>query len=118
MNQYGEVQAIGGVNEKIEGFFRLCKARGLNGQHGVIIPFANIRNLALKQEVVDAVAAGDFSIYGIKKVEEALVLLMDRKVGNECKKHYFEKNSINFEVINRLKQIADLSTNNKKESTD
>jgi predicted ATP-dependent protease len=116
INQYGEVQAIGGVNEKIEGFFRLCKARGLNGEHGVIIPFANIRNLALKQEVVDAVEAGTFYIYGIKKVEEALVLLMDREVGEECKEHYFTKDSINFEVINRLKQIAEVSNTDKKSS--
>jgi predicted ATP-dependent protease len=114
INQYGEVQAIGGVNAKIEGFFRLCKARGLNGEHGVIIPFANIRNLALKQEVVDAVEAGTFFIYGIKKVDDALVLLMDREVGDTCKEHYFSKDSINFEVINRLKQIADVSNTNKK----
>lgn len=113
INQYGEVQAIGGVNEKIEGFFRLCKARGLTGQHGVIIPFANIRNLALKQEVVDAVEAGTFFIYGIKKVEEALALLMDREVGAPCEDHYFSEGSINFEVINRLKQIAEVSSNNK-----
>lgn len=118
INQYGEVQAIGGVNEKIEGFFRLCKARGLNGEHGVIIPYANIRNLALKQEVVDAVEAGNFSIYGIKQVEEALVLLMDREVGKECKNHYFTKGSINYEVINRLKQIADVSNNDKSSPRD
>jgi predicted ATP-dependent protease len=111
INQYGEVQAIGGVNEKIEGFFRLCKARGLNGEHGVIIPFANIRNLALKKEVVDAVEAGTFFIYGINKVDEALLLLMDRAVGEPCDEHYFSKDSINFEVINRLKQIADVAGN-------
>jgi predicted ATP-dependent protease len=116
INQYGEVQAIGGINEKIEGFFRLCKARGLNGEHGVIIPFANIRNLALKQEVVAAVEAGNFFIYGINKVDEALVLLMDRAVGEPCDVHYFSKDSINFEVINRLKQIADVASN-KKEDT-
>lgn len=116
INQYGEVQAIGGVNEKIEGFFRLCKARGLTGEHGVIIPFANIRNLALKQEVVDAVDAGTFSIYGIKQVEEALALLMNREVGDLCEEHYFTPNSINFEVINRLKQIADLANKDKSSS--
>jgi predicted ATP-dependent protease len=116
INQYGEVQAIGGINEKIEGFFRLCKARGLNGEHGVIIPFANIRNLALKQEVVAAVEAGNFFIYGINKVDEALLLLMDRAVGEPCDVHYFSKDSINFEVINRLKQIADVASN-KKENT-
>ncbi|MBA33951.1 MAG: ATP-dependent protease [Oleispira sp.] len=117
INQYGEVQAIGGVNEKIEGFFRLCKARGLNGEHGVIIPFANIRNLALKQEVVDAVESGTFFIYGIKKVDEALELLMDRDVGETCLEHYFSKGSINFEVINRLKQIADVSNKKSKEKS-
>jgi len=115
INQYGEVQAIGGVNEKIEGFFRLCKARGLNDEHGAIIPFANIRNLALKQEVVDAVEAGKFFVYGIKKVDEALVLLMNRDVGEPCKRNYFTKGSINYEVINRLKQIADVA-NNKKDT--
>lgn len=109
INQYGEVQAIGGVNEKIEGFFRLCKARGLNREHGVIIPFANIRNLALKQEVVDAVEAGEFFIYGIKQVDEALTLLMNREVGDTCTHNYFTKDSINFEVINRLKRIADMA---------
>jgi predicted ATP-dependent protease len=118
INQYGEVQAIGGVNEKIEGFFRLCSARGLNGEHGVIIPFANIRNLALKQEVVDAVEAGSFFIYGINKVDEALVLLMDREVGEPCDVHYFSKDSINFEVVNRLKQIANVANNKKTESID
>lgn len=109
INQYGEVQAIGGVNEKIEGFFRLCQARGLNGTHGVIIPHANIRNLALKQEVVDAVAAGNFFIYGIKQVEEALTLLMDCEVGDACDDFHFTPNSINYKVVNRLKEIADLT---------
>ena len=109
INQYGEVQAIGGVNEKIEGFFRLCKARGLNKTHGVIIPYANIRNLALKQEVIEAIEQDRFSIYAIQTVDEAIHLLMGRDVGESCDKDYFTPGSINHEVIHRLKQIADLS---------
>ncbi|MGB0360025.1 MAG: Lon protease family protein, partial [Endozoicomonas sp.] len=75
MNQHGEVQAIGGVNEKIEGFFDLCNARGLTGEQGVIIPQANVRNLMLHSKVVDAVKAKKFNVYAVSHVEEALELL-------------------------------------------
>ena len=75
INQFGEVQAIGGVNEKIEGFFGLCKARGLTGNQGVIIPKANQLNLMLKEEVIAAVEQGLFSVYVVENVEQALELL-------------------------------------------
>lgn len=114
MNQYGEVQAIGGVNEKIEGFFRLCEARGLTGEQGVIIPFANIRNLALKPEVVTAINENKFSIYGVKKVEEALTLLTDREFGEPCETEYFKEGSINHAVVKRLKCIAEMANDNNK----
>ena len=65
VNQFGQVQAIGGVNEKIEGFFDLCKARGLTGDQGVLIPEANVKHLMLRQDVVDAVAAGQFAVYPV-----------------------------------------------------
>ena len=81
MDQSGEVQPIGGVNEKIEGFFDLCKHRGLNGDHGVIIPRRNVKNLMVRQEVVDAVTAGKFLIYPIDKVEEGLEILTGMKAG-------------------------------------
>lgn len=109
MNQYGEVQAIGGVNEKIEGFFDLCDARGLTGDQGVIIPAANVRNLMLHQKVVDAVRARQFSVYAVSHVEEALELLTGCKPGNLSVKGEYPKGSLNFKVVNRLKEISELS---------
>lgn len=116
MNQYGEVQAIGGVNEKIEGFFRLCHDRGLTGDQGVIIPHANIKNLALKPDVVNAIEAGTFSIYGVKKVEQALYLLTERNVGEENDEHIYQPDSINHDVVNRLRKIAEMALNGKNDN--
>jgi predicted ATP-dependent protease len=108
INQYGEVQAIGGVNEKIEGFFRLCKARGLNGQHAVIIPAANKRNLMLKQEVIDAVAQDLFAVYVVSTVNETLELLTGQPTGVMDESGNYPEDSINFKAISRLKEIAEL----------
>ncbi len=115
INQYGEVQAIGGVNEKIEGFFRLCQARGLNGHHAVIIPAANKRNLILKQEVIEAVTQGLFSIYTVATVDEALELLTGKTVGTADKDGNYPEDSINFKAISRLKEISDLTSDDDKE---
>jgi lon-related putative ATP-dependent protease len=82
VNQLGEVQAIGGVNEKIEGFYAVCKARGLTGEQGVIIPKDNVHNLMLKPEVVDAIKAGEFSVYAVSKVEQGIELLTGMTAGN------------------------------------
>ncbi len=76
INQFGEVQAVGGVNEKIEGFFRLCEARGLTGEQGVIIPRANVTTLMLDERVLQAVRAGQFHVYAVREVDEALALLV------------------------------------------
>jgi len=115
INQYGEVQAIGGVNEKIEGFFRLCQARGLNGHHAAIIPAANKRNLMLKQEVLDAVAQSLFAVYAVASVNEALELLTGQQVGIADETGNYPENSINFKAISRLKEISDLATEDDKE---
>ena len=109
MNQYGEVQAIGGVNEKIEGFFDLCEARGLTGEQGVIIPKANMRNLMLHNKVVDAVRAKQFNIYAVSHVEEALEILTGSKPGTMNSRGVYTKGSINQKVVDRLKEIAELS---------
>mgnify|MGYP000373704423 FL=1 len=109
INQYGEVQAIGGVNEKIEGFFKLCQARGLNGEHGAIIPVSNKRNLMLKQEVIDAVDQGLFSIYAVSNVNEALELLMGKPAGVMNDESQYPEGSINFNVVSRLKEISDMA---------
>ncbi len=109
INQYGEVQAIGGVNEKIEGFFRLCDARGLTGEQGVIIPASNKRNLMLKQEVIDAVEKNLFSIYVVHNVNETLELLMGGVAGCVDEKGEYPADSINFKAISRLKEISEIN---------
>src|SRR5512136_1243441 len=75
VNQKGEVQAIGGVNEKIEGFFAICKAKGLTGEQGVMIPASNVSNLMLKEEVVEAVRSGQFRIWSVGNINEGIEML-------------------------------------------
>ena len=118
INQYGEVQAIGGVNEKIEGFFRLCQARGLNGQHAVIIPSANKRNLLLKQEVITAVEKGLFSVYVVKSVDETLELLTGLEAGQMLEDGSYPEGTINAKAISRLKEIADIAQENDKDDAE
>jgi predicted ATP-dependent protease len=81
VNQLGEVQAIGGVNEKIEGFYAVCRAKGLTGEQGVIIPRDNIRNLMLRREVVNAIARGEFHVWGVSTIEQGIELLTDMPAG-------------------------------------
>ncbi len=106
INQYGEVQAVGGVNEKIEGFFDLCQHRGLTGEQGVIIPYSNKVNLVLDNAVVDAVSRGQFHIYPVKTVDEALSLLMQQEAGSLSSRGRYPKNTINYLAVNRLYNIA------------
>lgn len=108
INQFGEVQAVGGVNEKIEGFFRLCQARGLTGEQGVIIPQSNIINLLLADEVIDAVRAGQFQIYAVDHVDQALALLSGEEAGCADQDNVFPEGSINARVVERLRSIAEL----------
>ena len=82
VNQKGEVQAIGGVNEKIEGFYEVCKVKGLNGMQGVLIPKANVKNLMLKKEVIDAVTDGNFHIYSVSNIKEGIEILTGVKAGD------------------------------------
>lgn len=105
VNQRGLVQAIGGVNEKIEGFFEICKARGLDGSHAVIIPAANQLHLMLRTEVIEAVRAGKFAVYAVSNVDEALALLTGRAVGEETDEGQFSSGSVNHDVVERLKRF-------------
>ncbi|MGR8932769.1 MAG: Lon protease family protein [Gammaproteobacteria bacterium] len=109
INQYGEVQAVGGINEKIEGFFRLCQARGLTGEHAAIIPKVNARHLMLKQEVIDAVAQGLFAVYGVSTVDQTLELLTGTSAGRLGADGQYPEDSVNHKVILRLKEISDLA---------
>lgn len=105
INQFGEVQAIGGVNVKIEGFFRLCQARGLTGTQGVIIPRVNVPNLMLHQTVLDAAKEGLFHIYAVDNVDQALSLLAGEDAGEPDELGNFPAGSINDRVVQRLRQI-------------
>ncbi len=108
INQFGEVQAVGGVNEKIEGFFRLCEARGLTGEQGAIIPHSNVSTLMLDERVLQAVRAGQFHIYAVRQVDEALSLLVGEEVGSPNDKGQFPAGSVNARVVERLREIAEM----------
>ena len=116
INQYGEVQAIGGVNEKIEGFFNLCSARGLTGKQAVIIPASNKRNLMLKQTVIDAVEQGLFSIYAVSNAEEAITLLTTQQAGAMDNQGNYPEGSVNFMAVARLKEISEMTSDDEKET--
>ena len=107
MDQNGDVQPIGGVNEKIEGFFDLCRDRGLNGSQGVIIPRKNAIHLMLKQEVVEAVKDGKFSIFTIDKMEEGLEILTGMPAGELNEAGEYPEGTINCLVTRRLTEISE-----------
>jgi lon-related putative ATP-dependent protease len=107
VNQKGEVQAIGGVNEKIEGFFEVCKLKGLDGQQGVMIPESNVQNLMLKEEVVEAVKAGKFSLYSVKTIDEGIEVLTGTKAGQRLTNRTFEEGTVNYLVDKQLGEMAD-----------
>jgi lon-related putative ATP-dependent protease len=102
VNQHGEIQAIGGVNEKIEGFFDLCNSRGLTGEEGVLIPLSNVKHLMLRQDVVAAVEAGKFSVYPVTTVDEGIELLTGIEAGERDADGQFPVDSINRRVEDRL----------------
>ena len=106
MNQRGRVQPIGGVNEKIEGFFGVCKDMGLTGSQGVIIPARNVKNLMLSGEVVDAVKEGRFSIYPINDVDEGLGILTGSEVGTRQAGGAFPDGTVNALASKRLLKLA------------
>lgn len=107
VNQRGEVQAIGGVNQKIEGFFEVCKAKGLTEKQGVLIPESNVQNLMLKEEVVEAVQAGKFHIYPVKTIDKGMEILTGVKAGERKPDGVFEENTVNYKVDERLKNMAE-----------
>ncbi|GBD98248.1 lon protease [bacterium BMS3Abin07] len=107
MDQNGDVQPVGGVNEKIEGFFNLCRLRGLDGTQGVIIPRKNIINLMLKKEVVDAVKEEGFSIYAIEKMEEGLEILTGMNIGILGEDGTYPEDTFNYLVEKRLTEIRE-----------
>ena len=113
VNQKGEIQPIGGVNDKIEGFFQICKMRGLDGSHGVIIPQQNVRNLNLSSEVIDAVKNGDFHIYAISTIDEGIEILTGVPAGKKDANGHFPAGTINYLAYEKLKKYALISRENK-----
>jgi predicted ATP-dependent protease len=109
VSQRGEAQPIGGVNWKIEGFYKVCKARGLDGTQGVIIPKANVPELMLKKEVVDAVKEGKFHVWAVGHVDEALELLTGLPAGQRLPDGTFEPDTVNDKVDQKLKQLMELA---------
>ncbi|WP_353892427.1 ATP-binding protein [Proteinivorax hydrogeniformans] len=109
INQKGEIQPVGGVNEKIEGFYDICKMRGLTGDQGVIIPKQNIKNLMLKEEVIAAVKNKEFFIYAINHVDEGIEILTDTPAGKKDKNGKYPKGTINAQVMKKLKKSEEES---------
>ncbi|MFI5304401.1 MAG: AAA family ATPase [Nitrospiria bacterium] len=107
VNQRGEAQAIGGVNEKIEGFFATCKSLGMSGKQGVIIPKQNVRNLILRDDVISAVERGEFHIYAVSHVDEVLEILTGMPAGEIQPDGSYPSGSINERIIHRLKEMDD-----------
>jgi lon-related putative ATP-dependent protease len=107
VNQKGEVQAIGGVNEKIEGYFEVCKAKGLSGKQGVVIPESNVMNLMLKDEVVQAVKQGKFHVYPVKTIDQGIEALTGAKAGVRAKDGTYEEGTIYQKVDKRLAAMAE-----------
>ncbi|MPN34026.1 Lon protease [bioreactor metagenome] len=103
VNQRGEIQAIGGVTHKIEGFFELCNKRGLTGNQGVIIPASNVRDLVLREEVVEAVKEGKFHIYPITHIDEGIEILTGVTAGKLGKNAKYPPTSINGLVLKKLR---------------
>ena len=115
VNQKGQVQAIGGVNQKIEGFFEVCKSKGLTGQQGVIIPQANVKNLMLKKEVVDAVKDGKFHVYQVSTVEEGIEILTGIPAGEPDPGGDYPEGTLYHKVQQKLKLYLQRSVKFKKE---
>jgi len=107
VNQKGQIQPIGGVNQKVEGFYRVCKAKGLTGDQGVLIPAANVDNLMLDEEVVEAVAAGTFHIYSAATVEEGIELLTGVAAGERDAEGAYPEDTVFARVVARLEQMRE-----------
>ncbi|MDX1434270.1 MAG: ATP-binding protein [Gammaproteobacteria bacterium] len=108
VNQLGQVQPIGGVNEKIESFFDVCSARGLTGKQGVIVPESNVKHLMLRHDVVQAAAEGIFQIHAVANVDEAIELLTGRSAGTRMRDGRYPRTSVNGKVVARLLELSEI----------
>ena len=109
VNQKGQIQPIGGVNEKIEGYYQICKTRGLDGTHGVMIPIQNVKNLQLSDDVIESVKKGLFKIYAISNIDEGIEVLTGVPAGKKDKDGKFPAGTVNYLVYEKLKRYAQIS---------
>ena len=116
VNQKGKIQAIGDVNQKVEGFFEVCKEKGLNGQQGVMIPAANTQNLMLKKDVIDAVKQNKFHIYRVSSVEDGIEILTGMPAGKPDKMGIYPAGTVYGAVQKKLKYYQQRYQKIKKES--
>jgi predicted ATP-dependent protease len=107
VNQHGQVQAIGGVNEKIEGFFDICAERGLTGRQGALIPAANVKHLMLRSDVVEACREGRFHVYAVAHVDEGIEILTGREAGERGPDGRFPEGTVNRLAEDRLIRFAE-----------
>lgn len=114
VNQKGEIQPIGGVNEKIEGFYEVCKNKGLTGEQGVMIPHQNVKNLMLNDEVIAAVENGEFHIFAVKTIEEGIEILTGKKAGIKDVNGHYTEGSVFAKVAAQLEQYINLSNQNNQ----
>lgn len=110
VNQKGQIQPIGGVNEKIEGYFQVCKTRGLDGSHGVMIPIQNVDNLQLSDEIIEAVKNQKFHVYAVSTIEEGIEVLTGVPAGKKDKDGHFPAGTVNYLVYEKLKKYAKVSS--------
>jgi lon-related putative ATP-dependent protease len=106
MNQHGMIQPIGGVNEKIEGFYHVCKMKGLTGEQGVMIPKSNVRHLMLKDEIIKAVSKGEFHVWAVSTIDEGIEILTGKKAGKKDAKGNYPKGTINYLVDKKLREYS------------
>jgi predicted ATP-dependent protease len=107
VNQKGVVQPIGGANEKVEGFFDICVKKGLTGTQGVVIPKKNVKHLVVKQEVIDAVKDGQFHIYPVEEVDQALEIFLGTPAGEPDGNGEYPESTVNALVMKRLEDLAE-----------
>jgi predicted ATP-dependent protease len=116
VNQHGMIQPIGGVNEKIEGFYSVCKAKGLTGRQGVIIPEANRKNLMLKSEVINAVAKGEFQIWSVSSIDQGIEILTGIQAGERQEDGSWPAGSVNQRVDSKLQEMTEIARSFRKET--
>jgi predicted ATP-dependent protease len=118
VNQLGQVQPIGGVNDKIEGFFDICRVRGLTGDQGVLIPRTNVKHLMLRPDVVDAVTAGTFHIYAMATVDEAIAMLTGVPAGEANAAGDYPPDTVNYQVAARINELFEIRQQLSRQSKD